>query len=852
MTKVSAVTPISHPSPVPGSSSAGSRRLRWVKEYTANYLVTAPLATLAIVLSTLVLLIQLSLGHEKAMSLTFQPGNITNPWVVFTGIFSNYKPGATIFFIFLLALLGPLVERTLGTWRFALTATASYLMPITLLTVIFSAASSLIPGWAQALTEHSVFGLPLMLTGSLLASTRVFPTIWRRRTRLLVCLTTVILLGFGGSLQDIGLFLAALTGWASGVVLSSPHHSEHSLVGTRHETRTLVALSITAVSLGIFFAAHAPHPVGPLASARFDIATSALTNETLDAVCANNSASKLCSHEVYLAQTRGILPSTLSIFPVVFQLVLALGLARGRRFAAYGTVFLQGTIFLFTALRLIIYSGVLGEHRSLFGTFAELEDAGARLIVPVLIPFSMIILIIATWRYFPLQSNRKTIRQATRTIGLVGLSGAALMTVVAWIMPQGFAPQPQLFTFALDYLTKLLPSAAWYVFPPAYAGTFWLTTTLHWILPALFWCAVIICIYRVVTQPMSEKDKNRERFIELVRNHGAGTLGWISTWDNRRYWISESGQEGFAYLAHQGVALTVGDPVATPDRVESAVREFSKFCTSSGLTPALYSVHSPTQQVAQELGWSCWQVAEEAIIELPQLAFSGKKFQSIRTALNQAEKNGITARWTNFNSLLLAEWTQIVEISEGWVSDKNLPEMGFTLGGLEELKDPETRILLAIDESGFIHGVTSWMPVHREGKVIGLTLDFMRRRNGDDVFSASMEFLIASAAQDAKEEGLELLSLSGAPLAHSSSPLRQSNLDKLLDYLGKRMEPLYGFRSLLTFKSKFRPVFEPMYLVTPDSGKLASIGLAVAHAYLPEMKAKDVLGIVQAMGSKEK
>lgn len=831
---------------------ATRRRLRWAKEYLADYTHIAPLSTVLLGLTLISLIIQIVFGAAKTLPLTLQPGNLENLWGVLTGTFVSPRPGSTVLSLFLLASIGPLAERKLGTWPFALAAAASYLLPVASLAIIFSAASYLIPGWAQALTDHAVYGIPLMMTGTLLASSRSLSTIWRRRIRLSACLTTLVLLGFGGSLQDIGLFLAAITGWASGSLLSTSPKGQDSIVGSRHEKRTLVALAITAISLGIFFAAHAPNPVGPLASAKFDIASSVLTNETLDALCSQKTASQLCSHEVYLAQTRGFLPSLLSTLPIILQLVLAMGLARGRRIAAYATLLLQGTIFLFTALRLIIFSGILGQHRSAYGSLAELEEAGGRLIIPVLIPLLIMCLIAVTWRYFPLPSNTRAALSAAKTIGLVGLSGATIMVLLAWIMPQAFAPHPQLLPFALDYLVKLLPSAAWYVFPPTYTGTFWLTTALHWTLPALFWAAAIIYTYRILSLPFGKVGKNREHFIELVKEHGAGTLGWISTWDNRHYWISESGKEGFAYLAHNGVALTVGDPAAAPERVEAAVKEFAVFCTRSGLTPALYSVHSPTQQAAQKLGWSSWQVAEEAVIDLSCLTFSGKKFQSIRTALNQAGKQGITARWTSIDDLLLAEWAQIVEISEGWVSDKSLPEMGFTLGGLEELKDPETRILIATDQTGFIHGVTSWMPVHREGRVIGLTLDFMRRRNGEGVFPASMEFLIASAAQDAKAEGLELLSLSGAPLAHSDSTVERTGLDRLLDYLGNRMEPLYGFRSLLTFKAKFQPDFEAMYLVTPDSGQLASIGVAVTHAYLPEMKAKDVVGIIQAIGSKEK
>lgn len=829
-----------------------TRRLRWTREYITTYITVAPFSALLVGLALGGLVIELLLGQEKAAALTFQPGNFTATWEPLTGIIINHKPVSTLFFLAILTLTGPLIERALGTWRFILTALASYLFPAAAITVIFSAAQTLLPGWAQALTIHSVFGLPLMLAGSLLAASRTYSTIWRRRIRTLTCTLLLGLLLFGGSLNDIALIVAAATGWACGILLVPAPEREHSLVGTRHEARTLVALAITAVSLGIFFAAHSPNPVGPLSAARYVVGPGALTDAALDALCADKATSSLCAHQVYVDQTKGFLASTLALFPLILQLVLALGLVRGRRLAAYGTLALQGVVLLFSLLSLVIYSGVLGHHLAPLNAIAELEDAGARLLVPVLVPAALIALVLATLRFFPLPSSRQAVWASARTVGLVALSGLVLVTALAVLFPQGFAPQPHPLAFAGDYLVKLLPSAAWYVLPPSYAGTFWFTASLHWLTPALTWLALIMCTHRVMVAPAGDTSQNRDHYLELVREHGAGTLGWIGTWDNRSYWISESGEEGFAYLEHGGVALTVGDPAAAPNRVEQAVQEFARFCTNRGLAPALYSVHSPTQQVSQALGWSSWQVAEEAIIDLAELKFSGKKFQSIRTALNQAGKQGITTKWTSYNELLLAEWAQIVEISEGWVSEKSLPEMGFTLGGLEELKDPETRILLALDESGFIHGVTSWMPVYREGRLIGLTLDFMRRRDAEGVFAASMEYLIASAAQDAKDEGLEILSLSGAPLAHSVAPAVRSGLDRLLNYLGERMEPLYGFRSLLTFKAKFRPRFEPMYLVTPDSGDLPAIGIAVSHAYLPEMKPKDVLGILQAMGSQEK
>ena len=50
------------------------------------------------------------------------------------------------------------------------------------------------------------------------------------------------------------------------------------------------------------------------------------------------------------------------------------------------------------------------------------------------------------------------------------------------------------------------------------------------------------------------------------------------------------------------------------------------------------------------------------------------------------------------------------------------------------------------------------------------------------------------------------MSLSGAPLAKSDAdPEGESVVEKFLDTLGATLEPVYGFRSLHAFKSKFQP-----------------------------------------------
>jgi phosphatidylglycerol lysyltransferase len=324
----------------------------------------------------------------------------------------------------------------------------------------------------------------------------------------------------------------------------------------------------------------------------------------------------------------------------------------------------------------------------------------------------------------------------------------------------------------------------------------------------------------------------------LLVDRGGTDLAWLTTWSGNRYWFGDGPADGtaVAYRLINSVAVTTADPIGRAGDRAAAVVGFADFCRERGWTPAFYSVTDDTRSACAELGWSWLQVAEEAVLDLPQLEFTGKRWQDVRTALNRAGKEGVTAEWISYPSAPPVLVDQIRAISEEWVADKGLPEMGFTLGGVDELADADVRVLVAVDAERTVHGVTSWMPVHRDGKVVGWTLDFMRRR-AQGGFRAAVEFLIASAARDLRDEGYEFVSLSGAPLANLDRGQAPRGLQRLLDTVGKALEPVYGFRSLLAFKAKFQPSYLPLYLAYPDPVALPAIGLAIARAYLPELTA---------------
>jgi phosphatidylglycerol lysyltransferase len=327
---------------------------------------------------------------------------------------------------------------------------------------------------------------------------------------------------------------------------------------------------------------------------------------------------------------------------------------------------------------------------------------------------------------------------------------------------------------------------------------------------------------------------------DLLVQHGGGTLSWMATWPDNSHFRTPDGRSVIAYQRHAGVAVALGDPIGPPEHRSDAVRAFAAACEHDGIVPCLFSVTGPVAADAARLGWNQVQVAEDTLIDLAGLELRGRKWQDVRSALNRAAKEGITYREVVLADEPWAVRTQVRAISEEWVGDKGLPEMGFTLGGTDEALDREARVGLAVDADGSVHGVTSWLPVHGPaGEVHGWTLDLMRRRG--DGFRPVMEFLIGSAVLAFQAQGMRFVSLSGAPLARSEPSATTTPVDRLLDTLGQVMEPVYGFRSLHAFKTKFSPRYEPMYLAYRDDGDLPRIGIALAKAYLPHANLRDLV-----------
>jgi phosphatidylglycerol lysyltransferase len=322
-----------------------------------------------------------------------------------------------------------------------------------------------------------------------------------------------------------------------------------------------------------------------------------------------------------------------------------------------------------------------------------------------------------------------------------------------------------------------------------------------------------------------------------LRAHGGGTLSWMTTWGGNSYARTSGGI--VAYQKRAGVAIVLADPLGPAETRAQSVTEFIAMAEKAGLIPCFFSAGDATKDAVPPT-WRSLVVADDTIVDLPGLEFTGKAWAAVRTSINRAAREGVDFRMTRLSDETWGVQQQLRAISEMWVGDKGLPEMGFTLGTLDEAMDPEVRLALAVSANGDVDGFLSWLPVYGDGGTVrGWTLDLMRRRDGG--FGPVMEFLIGSSAKHFSEEGAAVMSLSGAPLAHDYPP-DAGAIATLSDWLANMLEPVYGFGSLHRFKEKFHPRYETMYLLFRDESDLTRIGAGLTRAFLPDATLRQFAG----------
>ncbi len=330
---------------------------------------------------------------------------------------------------------------------------------------------------------------------------------------------------------------------------------------------------------------------------------------------------------------------------------------------------------------------------------------------------------------------------------------------------------------------------------------------------------------------------DEERVRGLLARHGAlDSLGYFALRRDKSVIFSPSGKAVIAYRVVGGVMLASGDPIGDIEAWPGAIRRFMEEVTRHAWVPAVIGCSEAGGEIwTREAGLSALEIGDEAIVEVADFTLEGRAMRNVRQMVNRTERAGYKCLVRRVRDLSAEEKEQIRTAADSWRGTETERGFSMALGRFGDPADDECVVVTAHkapDEAGAsaggdIRAVLHFVPWGTNG----ISLDLMRRdRDADPGLN---ELLIVKALQAAPAMGLTRVSLNFAMFR--SALARGERLGAgpvlrawrgLLVFLSR----WFQIESLYKFNAKFRPFWEPRFLVYPTARDLPRIGISALQA----------------------
>jgi phosphatidylglycerol lysyltransferase len=265
--------------------------------------------------------------------------------------------------------------------------------------------------------------------------------------------------------------------------------------------------------------------------------------------------------------------------------------------------------------------------------------------------------------------------------------------------------------------------------------------------------------------------------------------------------------------------------------VGALAREFVDFCARQDWHVCFYEVQPRHLPDYAPLGMQIVKIGEDAWIDLSTFTLIGATMADVRHAVNKSVRDGLHVHQLDpaHDATL---WHQVQLIEAGWRAAQGELMIGFSIGRLAALADPETCYMLALGpDARRVLAYCTFRPIPAIG---GWALDTMRRVPGAP--NGALEFLIARSLEGFRTAGAAQVSLGLAPLAQGDAPAA-TRLDTAIRALANNphVNAVYGYRGLLFFKRKFNPTWRGGYLLYPGVVSLPVVVAAVLQVHIPAL-----------------
>ncbi|MGA4881346.1 phosphatidylglycerol lysyltransferase domain-containing protein [Streptomyces lydicamycinicus] len=333
-------------------------------------------------------------------------------------------------------------------------------------------------------------------------------------------------------------------------------------------------------------------------------------------------------------------------------------------------------------------------------------------------------------------------------------------------------------------------------------------------------------------------DEDEQRLRALLDRHGArDSLGYFALRRDKGAVFSPTGKAAVCYRVISGVMLASGDPIGDVEAWPGAIERFMEEAKAHSWTPAVTGCSETGGQVwTRETGMDALELGDEAIVDVADFTLTGRAMRNVRQMVKRIERNGYETRVRRVRDLAPDELAQLQKAADAWRDTDTERGFSMALGRIDAVADGDAVIatahLPAADgEEPGPYGDLKAMQHFVPWGDSGISLELMRRDRSAD--PGMNELLIVAALQAAPDLKIKQVSLNFAVFRSSlerGEKLGAGPVIRVWRGMLIFLSRWYQIESLYKFNDKFRPRWEPRFVVFRNSRDIPRIGLAALQA----------------------
>ncbi|MFB7938873.1 phosphatidylglycerol lysyltransferase domain-containing protein [Streptomyces sp. NPDC056049] len=355
----------------------------------------------------------------------------------------------------------------------------------------------------------------------------------------------------------------------------------------------------------------------------------------------------------------------------------------------------------------------------------------------------------------------------------------------------------------------------------------WVDVVIN-VMSTLLLFAVLFAAFRSrrAVDPLTEADEERLRAL-LDRHGDRDSLGYFALRREKSVVWSPSEKAAVAYRVVGGVSLASGDPIGDPEAWPGAIEPWLAEAREHGWIPAVMGASEEAGVIYARHGLDALELGDEAIVETDEFTLDGRAMRTVRQAFNRVKRAGYEVRIRRHEDIPAEEMAELLRKADDWRDGATERGFSMALGRLGDPRDGRCVMLECTDGTGELRAVLSFVPWGPKG----LSLDLMRRDRDSE--NGLMEFMVIELLQRAKEIGITQVSLNFAmfrSVFERGSKLGAGPVLRMWRSLLSFFSRWWQIESLYRANAKYRPIWEPRFMLFEKSADLPRIGIAAGRA----------------------